>query len=73
VRVSEKLAPSSLRQDVSELVKHLSFRFFQAPLREKERLAFESYGKAKKGVRFTDAEVAELIHLMMSTPIYQLG
>lgn len=68
----EKIAPRELREDVTKLVEELALRIFQAPLSEKDRVAFESYAKAKKGVVFTNSEVAELVHLMMSTPTYQL-
>lgn len=68
----ERIAPREQREDVRQLVDALGFRLFQAPLKEKDRAAFESYAKAKKGVVFTNTEVAELLHLMMSTPSYQL-
>ena len=68
----EVLAPRELREDIPELVANLAFRLFQSPLSEKDRVAFESYAKAKKGVVFTNTEIAELMHLMMSTPTYQL-
>ncbi len=68
----ETLVPRELREDVSKLVEALGFRLFQSPLSEKDRVAFESYARAKKGVVFTNTEVAELVHLMMSTPSYQL-
>ena len=68
----EMLAPREMREDIPKLVADLGFRLFQAPLSEKDRVAFESYAKAKKGVVFTNTEVAELMHLMMSTPTYQL-
>lgn len=68
----EKIAPRELREDIPELIEELAFRLFQSPLSEKDRVAFESYARAKKGVVFTNTEVAELVHLMMSTPTYQL-
>lgn len=68
----EKIAPRELREDIPALVESLAFRLFQAPLSSKNRIAFESYARAKKGVVFTNTEVAELMHLMMSTPTYQL-
>lgn len=68
----EVLAPRENREDIPKLVSDLGFRLFQSPLSEKDRVAFESYAKAKKGVVFTNTEVAELMHLMMSTPSYQL-
>ncbi|MGJ8724516.1 MAG: DUF1800 domain-containing protein [Roseibacillus sp.] len=68
----EVLVPRETREDIPKLVAELGFRLFQAPLSEKDQVAFESYAKAKKGVVFTNTEVAELMHLMMSTPSYQL-
>lgn len=68
----EALAPRELREDIPRLIETLAFRLFQAPLSEKDRVAFESYARAKKGVVFTNTEIAELLHLMMSTPTYQL-
>lgn len=68
----EKIAPRELREDIPALVEGLAFRLFQTPLSEKNRTAFESYARAKKGVVFTNTEIAELLHLMMSTPTYQL-
>jgi hypothetical protein len=54
------------------MVKHLSFRLFQTQLDEKQAASFREYADAKRGVVFTNSEVAELVHLMMSTPYYQL-
>ncbi len=47
-------------------------RFFSVPMPEKARASFVEYANAKKGVAFTDKELGELCHLMMSTPYYQL-
>ena len=68
----EKIAPRSLRDDPAKLVDSLVQRFFQAPLGGKERGAFVEYAASKKGAIFTNKEVGELCHLMMSTPHYQL-
>lgn len=68
----EKIAPRALRENPPELVDSLVFRFFQGPVPEKARNSFTEYAKAKKGVVFTDKETAELCHLMLSTPYYQL-
>lgn len=68
----KKIAPKELRKDTGQLVRALVFRFFQDDLEPKQRQAFEDYAKAKRGVVFTDREIAELVHLMMSTPYYQL-
>lgn len=69
----EKLAPREVRNELGSLVDELGFRLFQKPLRDKDREAFIGYAKTLKGVRFTNSEVAELMHLMMSTPNYQLA
>jgi len=69
----EKLAPRALREDPERLVDSLIARLFQAELGSKQRAIFVDYAKAKKGAIFTNHEVAELCHLMMSTPHYQLA
>lgn len=68
----EKIAPRPLRDDPAELVDSLIFRFFQSPIPEKARQSFIDYAIAKKGVIFTNKETAELCHLILSTPYYQL-
>jgi uncharacterized protein (DUF1800 family) len=69
----KKITPPALRENPSDLVDALIFRFFQGPLPEKARGSFVEYATAKQGVIFTDKEVAELAHLMLSTPYYQLS
>lgn len=68
----EKIAPRPLREDPEKLVDSLIFRFFQGPIPAKARGSFIEYAAAKKGVVFTDKETAELCHLILSTPYYQL-
>ncbi len=68
----EKIAPRPLREKPADLVDSLIFRFFQNPLPEKARSSFIDYATSKKGVIFTNKEVGELCHLMLSTPYYQL-
>jgi uncharacterized protein (DUF1800 family) len=68
----ERIVPRELRKDSAELVKLLSFRFFNTQLDEKHQKTFAEFADAKRGVVFTNTEVAELVHLMMSTPHYQL-
>jgi uncharacterized protein (DUF1800 family) len=68
----ERLAPRDRRADPEGLVDALMQRFFQSRLTPKQRAAFVDYARTKQGVVFTDREVAELCHLMMSTPHYQL-
>ncbi|MCU0752514.1 MAG: DUF1800 domain-containing protein [Akkermansiaceae bacterium] len=68
----EKIAPRPLRARPAELVDSLVFRFFQGPVPDKARGSFIEYATAKQGVVFTNTEIAELCHLMLSTPYYQL-
>jgi uncharacterized protein (DUF1800 family) len=68
----DKIAPRALRQNPTDLVDSLIFRFFQSPLPDKARGSFIEYATAKKGAIFTNKETAELCHLMLSTPYYQL-
>ena len=68
----EKIAPRSLRENPAQLVDSLIQRFFQGPVPDKARDSFIAYANAKKGVIFTDKETAELCHLILSTPYYQL-
>ena len=67
-----KIAPRPLRETPADLVDSLIFRFFQCPLPDKARKSFIEYAVTKKGAIFTDKETAELCHLMLSTPYYQL-
>jgi hypothetical protein len=67
-----RIAPRPLREDPAKLVESLVFRFFQGPVPAEARRSFEQYATAKKGAVFTDREVGELCHLMLSTPYYQL-
>jgi uncharacterized protein (DUF1800 family) len=68
----DKLVPRELRNDVPAMVDSLIDRLFQRKLADKVRESFIAYANEKKGVIFTNQEVAELVHLMMSTPHYQL-
>ena len=68
----QKIAPALLRENPEELVESLIFRFFHGPLPANASLSFIEYAQSKKGASFTDKQVAELCHLMLSTPRYQL-
>ena len=68
----ETIAPRALRNTPDELVDALIYRFFQSPLPDKARDSFIEYATSKKGEVFTNKETAELCHLMLSTPYYQL-
>ena len=67
-----RIAPPELRQRPEALVDSLAFRFFQGPLPAKTRGAFVEYAAARGDKPFGDREIAELCHLMLSTPHYQL-
>lgn len=69
----ESIAPRPLRENPAELVDTLIFRFFQSPIPEKARNSFIEYATSKKGAVFTNTETAELCHLILSTPYYQLS
>lgn len=68
----DKIAPRPLRETPEDLIDSLIFRFFQAPIPSKSRASFVEYAVAKKGAIFTNKELGELCHLILSTPHYQL-
>jgi uncharacterized protein (DUF1800 family) len=68
----EVIAPRGLRGSSEKLVDDLLFRFFQGPVPANARGNFIGYADAKRGAVFTNKEVGELCHLMLSTPYYQL-
>ena len=68
----EKITPRPLRENPTELVDSLISRFFQNRVPDKARNSFIEYANSKQGVVFTNKETAELCHLILSTPYYQL-
>ena len=68
----EKIAPAALRENPEKLVESMVLRFFHGPLPANASTSFIEYAQSKKGTSFTDKQVAELCHLMLSTPHYQL-
>src|ERR1700736_5661721 len=67
-----KLAPTELREKPKELVDLLSTRLFQARPPEKETETFVKYLEARKPDT-SDGTMRGLVHLMMSTPQFQLA
>ena len=63
---------AALRENPEKLVESLVLRFFHGPLPANASTSFIEYAQSKKGTSFTDKQVAELCHLMLSTPHYQL-
>lgn len=68
----KKIAPPELRGEPGALVESLVFRFFNGPLDEGHVKRLVEFASSKKEAGISDAEVAELCHLMVSTPEYQL-
>ena len=69
-----KLAPPETRRDPKTLVRTLAARLFQGPLAPKDEQSFTEYVNviAASGKGVTDQNVTGLMHLMMSTPSFQL-
>lgn len=68
----ENIANESERNETEALVDGLINRFFCVKIPAKARESFIEYANSKKGVSFTDKELGELCHLMLSTPYYQI-
>jgi len=66
-----RLAPPALRADPAKLVDALSLRLFQVVLADRSREAFLEFLQSK-GQPPDDEAVRGLLHLMMSTPQFQL-
>jgi uncharacterized protein (DUF1800 family) len=67
-----KLIPAELRTKPRDIVDLLAKRFFQAAPAQKQIDAFAQFLESR-GPEITDANLRELIHLMMSTPQFQLA
>jgi hypothetical protein len=66
-----KIVPAQVRADPNRLVAYLCFRLFQDPLTPRDTATFVKY-VADHGPNPADETLRELLHLMMSTPQYQL-
>jgi hypothetical protein len=66
-----KIIPQQVRNDPKRLVAYLCFRLYQDPLTPRDTETFINY-IGGKGPNPSDAALRELLHLMMSTPQYQL-
>ncbi|MEA3186654.1 MAG: hypothetical protein QOD99_484, partial [Chthoniobacter sp.] len=67
----EKIAPADLRGDPKRLVAYITFRLFQSPLTPHDTGTFVRYVEDHKD-NLNNETIRELLHLMMSTPQYQL-
>ena len=66
-----KFMPNELRDEPHELVDRLSTRFFETRPAEKETTTFVQFLESRKPDT-SDPTIRELVHLMMSTPQFQL-
>jgi len=67
-----RIAPPELRNKPAELIAHLEKRFFQRALRNKELEIFTEFLISRKPDT-SDRTIRALLHLMMSTPEFQLA
>lgn len=67
----EKIAPPDLRADPVRLCDSLAFRLLNGPLPAREREKLLAYLQAE-GPMISDAALRDFLHLVMSTPDYQL-
>lgn len=64
--------PDEERADPDRLVRYLEWLLFQAPLQDTEKGAVKDYLARRAAGPLTDPQVRDLLHIMMSTPHYQL-
>jgi uncharacterized protein (DUF1800 family) len=67
-----KIAPAAVRKDPEKLIAALSARLFQASPTPKQSETFLAYLKTR-GAEADDETIRHLLHLMMSTPQFQLA
>ena len=67
-----RAVPDEERAEPERLVRYLEWLLFQAPLHDKEKDAVRAYLAKRASGPITDAQVRDLLHIMMSTPHYQL-
>ena len=67
-----EIAPPELREDLPALMQDLAFRLYQAPLQPRQAEAFAKYW-FDSASQSSDDRVRGLLHLMMSTPDFQLS
>ena len=67
-----RIVPNDLRDHPDELIDHLSVRLFQTQIDSVDRDGFRRYLGAKQPDA-SDQTLRGLVHLMMSTPRYQLA
>ena len=68
----QALLPQELRSDGAKLLDALVWRLYNGPIPEKDRAKFADFAKEKSEGGLTDDELAHLVHVMLSTPQYQV-
>ena len=68
-----RLVPEADRQSSDAVVKSLVERLFHTDLPARDLKQFREYADTVKGRKWNQEEMGELVHLMMSTPQYQLA
>ena len=66
-----KVVPEAVRDDPKRLIAYLSFRLYQTYVSPRDAEPFLKFLAERNG-ELTDDSIRELLHLMMSTPQYQL-
>ncbi len=66
-----KIVPQAVRDDPKRLIAYLSFRLYQTYVSPHDAEPFLKFLEERKG-EMNDDSIRELLHLMMSTPQYQL-
>ncbi|HEY4284045.1 MAG TPA: DUF1800 domain-containing protein [Chthoniobacterales bacterium] len=66
-----RLAPPEIQNKPDDLIERLSQRLYQTKPAENDRIAFRQYLESKK-TDMSDQTIRGLLHLMMSTPQFQL-
>jgi uncharacterized protein (DUF1800 family) len=66
------LVPAAARTDKAAVVRSLARRLFQADLDPKDLKTFDEFVARQPEGALSEAALADLLHLMMSTPLYQL-
>jgi len=66
-----KIVPGPVREESGKLIDHLCWRVYQGKLKPAEKAPFVEFLQSKPAP-LSDEALRDLLHLMMSTPQYQL-
>ena len=68
----DRAVPAGERSEPDRLIRYLEWLLFQAPMQGAEKDAVKAYLAQRAAGPFTGAQVRDLLHIMMSTPHFQL-